>query len=47
MLDNHDDNQVKKPLIFYVVIATTVLLLLNAFIFPMMMTRQVRVDRIQ
>jgi len=42
MLDNHDDNQIKKPLIFYVVIATTVLLLLNAFIFPMMMTRQVR-----
>ena len=40
---NDEDNKAKKPLIFYMVIAVTVLLLMNAFVFPMMLARQVQV----
>ena len=38
-----DDNKARKPLIFYMVIAVTVILLLNAFVVPMMMAGQVQV----
>ncbi|MBR2823712.1 MAG: ATP-dependent zinc metalloprotease FtsH [Clostridia bacterium] len=44
MFDNNDDHQAqRKPLMFYVLIAMTVILLLNTFVFPMIMTRQVQV----
>ncbi len=44
MFDDHDGNKIsqKKPLIFYVLIVVAVMLLLNTFIFPMMLTRQVQ-----
>ncbi len=38
-----DENKARKPLIFYMVIAVTVILLLNAFVVPMMMAGQVQV----
>ena len=44
MFENNDgDHNAKRPLIFYVVIVTTIVLLLNAFIFPTMMARQIQV----
>ena len=43
MFENNGDNQSKRPLIYYVLIVSMIILLLNAFIFPMMMTRQVQV----
>ena len=44
MLDNNEgNNPIKKPLIFYMVIAITVILLMNAFLVPAMMSRQVQV----
>ena len=44
MLDNNEgNNPIKKPLIFYMVIAITVILLMNAFLVPAMMSRQVKV----
>ena len=43
MLDDNNKLSEKKPLIFYVMIAVAVLLLLNTFIFPAMMTRQVAI----
>ncbi len=42
MLDNNEDrNLQKKPLVFYVVLAVSLLLLLNTFFFPLLFTRQV------
>ncbi len=41
--NNHEDHNARKPLIFYVVIVTTIMLLLNAFIFPALLARQVQV----
>ena len=43
MLDNNDNPKAKKPLIYYVLIVATIILLLNAFIFPQMLARQVQV----
>jgi len=45
MWDNHDENGDKnrKSLIYYVMIAMTIILLLNAFIFPSVLSRQVAV----
>jgi len=40
--NNHDDHGTRKPLIFYMVIVTTILLLLNAFVIPLMLARQVQ-----
>ncbi len=43
MLDDHnEDNKVKKPLVYYVMIAVAILLFLNTFIFPLIFTRQVK-----
>ena len=41
--NNNENNPVRKPLMFYVLTAVTVILLLNMFIFPLLMTRQVQV----
>ena len=38
----NDSNQNKKPLIFYMAIAVVVIMLLNAFVFPMLLQRQVQ-----
>ena len=44
MLDNNNgDMNSRKPLIYYVIIAVTILLLLNTFIFPLLLARQVQV----
>ena len=43
MLDKNDNNLTKKPLIFYMVIAVIIILLLNAFIFPSLVARQIQV----
>ena len=43
MLDNKDNHANKKPLIFYMLIAATIILLLNTFIFPLLMARQIQV----
>ena len=45
MLDDHGDHKLsqKKPLIFYLMIVVAVMLLLNTFIFPVMLSRQVQV----
>ena len=43
MIDDNNKLQEKKPLIFYVMIAVAVLLILNTFIFPLLLTRQVDV----
>ncbi|MBR3099013.1 MAG: ATP-dependent zinc metalloprotease FtsH [Clostridia bacterium] len=37
-----DSNQNKKPLIFYMAVAVIVIMLLNAFVFPMLLQRQVQ-----
>ena len=37
-----DPNQNKKPLIFYMAVAVIVIILLNAFVFPMLLQRQVQ-----
>lgn len=37
-----DSNQNKKPLIFYTAVAAIVIMLLNAFVFPMLLQRQVQ-----
>ena len=37
-----DSNQNKKPLIFYMAVAGIVIMLLNAFVFPMLLQRQVQ-----
>ena len=37
-----DSNQNKKPLIFYTAVAVIVIMLLNAFVFPMLLQRQVQ-----
>ena len=37
-----DSNQNKKPLIFYTAVAVIVVMLLNAFVFPMLLQRQVQ-----
>jgi len=37
-----DSNQTKKPLIFYMAAAVIVIMLLNAFVFPMLLQRQVQ-----
>ena len=37
-----DSNQNKKPLIYYMAIAVIVIMLLNAFVFPMLLQRQVQ-----
>ena len=37
-----DSNQNKKPLIFYMAVAVIVIILLNAFVFPMLLQRQVQ-----
>ena len=37
-----DPNQNKKPLIFYTAVAVIVIMLLNAFVFPMLLQRQVQ-----
>ena len=38
----NDPNQNKKPLIFYMAVAVIVIMLLNAFVFPMLLQRQVQ-----
>ena len=38
-----DEDQNKKPLIFYVAIAALVIILLNAFVFPLLLQRQIQV----
>jgi len=38
-----DEDQNKKPLIFYVAIAVLVIILLNAFVFPLLLQRQIQV----
>ncbi len=38
----NDSNQNKKPLIFYMAVAVIVIMLLNAFVFPMLLQRQVQ-----
>ena len=38
----NDPNQNKKPLIFYMAVAVIVIILLNAFVFPMLLQRQVQ-----
>ena len=38
----NDSSQNKKPLIFYMVVAVIVIMLLNAFVFPMLLQRQVQ-----
>ncbi|MBP5728856.1 MAG: ATP-dependent zinc metalloprotease FtsH [Clostridia bacterium] len=38
----NDPSQNKKPLIFYMAVAVIVIILLNAFVFPMLMQRQVQ-----
>ena len=43
MFGNDGNDNVKKPLITYVLIVTTIVLLMNAFIFPSMLARQVNV----
>ena len=43
MLDNNGGNRQTKPLIYYALIVTTIMLLLNAFIFPMLLARQIQV----
>ena len=44
MFDNNDQNNAtRKPLMFYVLIATAIILLLNAFIVPAMVAGQVQV----
>jgi hypothetical protein len=40
MLDN--ENPSKKPLVFYVTIAMVIIFALNAFVMPMLLTRQVQ-----
>ena len=37
-----DSNQNKKPLIYYMAIAVMAIMLLNAFVFPMLLQRQVQ-----
>ena len=37
-----DPNQNKKPLIYYMAVAIIVIMLLNAFVFPMLLQRQVQ-----
>ena len=37
-----DPNQNQKPLIFYFAVAVIVIMLLNAFVFPMLLQRQVQ-----
>ena len=37
-----DSNQNKKPLIYYMAVAISVIMLLNAFVFPMLLQRQVQ-----
>ena len=39
--DNENNHPGRKPLMYYVLIAMTVLLVLNTFVFPMIMARQV------
>ncbi len=39
--DNDDQRANRKPLMFYVLIAMTVILVLNTFVFPLLVTRQV------
>lgn len=41
--NNESNNPIKKPLIFYMIIAVTVVLLMNAFLVPAMVSRQVQV----
>ena len=41
--NNENNNPIKKPLIFYMIIAVTVVLLMNAFLVPAMVSRQVQV----
>ena len=43
MFGNDGNDNVKRPLITYVLIVTTIVLLMNAFIFPSMLARQVNV----
>ena len=44
MFENHsDDPKTRKPLIFYMIIVAMIILLLNAFIFPALLARQVQV----
>ena len=44
MLDNNNmDSDKRKPLIFYVLIVSVIILLLNTFVIPMMLARQVQV----
>ena len=44
MLENNNgDHQSRKPLIFYIVAVSTIILLLNAFIFPVLMSGQLQV----
>ena len=38
----NDSSQNKKPLIFYMAVAVIVIILLNAFVFPMLLQRQFR-----
>ena len=38
----NDPSQNKKPLIFYMAVAVIVIILLNAFVFPMLLQRQVQ-----
>ena len=38
----NDSSQTKKPLIFYMAVAVIVIMLLNAFVFPMLLQRQVQ-----
>ena len=40
MLDN--ENPSRKPLVFYVTIAMVIIFALNAFVMPMLLTRQVQ-----
>ena len=37
-----DSNQNRKPLVYYMAVAVIAIMLLNAFVFPMLLQRQVQ-----
>ena len=42
MVEQNDNNPTRKPLIYYFIIASLIIMLLNAFVFPSLLARQVQ-----
>ena len=42
MLNDNNNSPARKPLVFYMVLAVSIILLMNAFIFPALLSRQVQ-----